>query len=314
MALSVPTTISAISLDAHLRSAGVCDSLRHLIAYVGIACKHIVREVWCGRAGRTGAHNVYQEEQYELDVLSNRILEEHMRLNELVACYASEECEQIVQLRKDAPYSLVFDPLDGSSLIDVNFAIGTIAGVYHGPEILGRRPREQAAAMYILYGPRTTLTYSVGAGKGVHEFVLDDIGEFVYHKSCHVEPDAKAYAPGNISAAASSPGYKRLVDLWIHEQKTLRYSGCMVPDIHHILSKGNGIFCNLSGGKFPEGKLRLPFECGPFAFLVEEAGGASSDGQRSILDKSIDRIEQRTQFIVGSKNEVDRVTTILREG
>jgi len=206
----------------------------------------------------------------------------------------------------------VFDPLDGSSLVDANLAVGTIVGVYSG-DIIGQRPREQLAAMYVLYGPRTTLTYSVGGQQGVHEFVLDDIGEFVYQKSYRINDDAKYYAPGNIGAAAESRGYKRLIDAWINERKTLRYSGCMVPDIHHIFSKGSGVFCNLGGGKYPHGKLRLPFECGPFAFLVEAAGGASSDGKRSILDLEIQRVDQCTPFIVGSKNEVQRVNAVLSE-
>lgn len=303
---------ASLVLNDHLRAAGVGDDLRHLIGYIAIACKHIVREVWRGMAGPTDGINMFGERQMALDTFSNEILKQHMRKNELVARYASEEEYEIVSLRAKAPFAVVFDPLDGSSLVDTNFAVGTIVGVYEG-EILGQTPREQLAAMYVLYGPRTTLTYSVGSSHGVHEFVLDDIGEFVFQRSFTVKDDAKYYAPGNIGAAADSPGYKRLIDAWIAERKTLRYSGCMVPDIHHILSKGSGVFCNLGGGKYPQGKLRLPFECGPFAFLVEAAGGASSDGRQSILDLRIERVDQCTPFIVGSKNEVQRVAAALAE-
>src|SRR5205807_10415577 len=126
-----------------------------------------------------------------------------------------------------------------------------------------------------------------------------------------VKPDAKTYAPGNISAAAEVGWYRTILDAWIREKKTLRYSGGMVPDIHHILAKGDGVFCNIGGGKYPEGKLRLPFECGPFAYLIEAADGLSSNGRRSILDISIDRIDQRTQFIVGSRNEVRRIEEMV---
>lgn len=305
---------STVSLNLHLRKAGAPDDLRHLITDIARATKFIVREVWHGKLGKAESTNQFAEEQVEMDVLSNQILEQHLCENDLVCCYASEEEGEIVELHPEGPYSVVFDPLDGSSLVDVNFAIGTIVGIYEGKEILGKTPREQAAALYVLYGPRTILTYSLGQGKGVHEFVLNNIGEFILDREfLGVGDEAKVFAPGNISAAAESPAYKHLIIQWIAEKKTLRYSGCMVPDIHHILSKGNGIFINLGGGKYPEGKLRHTFECGPFAFLVEEAGGASSNGEKSILDVPIKAIDQRIQIIVGSKNEVERVVKALKE-
>lgn len=308
------TTPSVISLNFHLRTHGASDDLRHLVTDITRACKYIVQKMWHGTTGKAESENQFGEQQVKLDVLSNEILEEHLCENDLVCCYASEEREEIVELHPDAPYSVVFDPLDGSSLVDANFAIGTIVGIYKGKEIIGRTPREQSAALYVLYGPRTTLTYTLGQGKGVHQFVLNDVGEFVLDQEfLGVGDDAKIYAPGNITAAAESPAYKHLLTQWIAEKKTLRYSGCMVPDIHHMLAKGNGIFCNLGGGKYPNGKLRLAFECGPFAFIIEEAGGASSDGEKSILDLPIEAIDQRTQIIVGSKNEVERVEETLKK-
>jgi fructose-1,6-bisphosphatase I len=281
---------------------------------VARAGKYIVQKLWHGTTGKAGSTNQFGEEQIDLDVLSNDILEQHLCENELVCCYASEERGDVVELHPDAPYSVVFDPLDGSSLVDANFSIGTIVGIFEGPKIIGRTPREQVAALYLLYGPRTMLVVSLGNGKGVHQFVLNDVGEFVLDREfLGVGDDAKVYAPGNISAAAESPAYKHLMTQWIAEKKTLRYSGCMVPDIHHILAKGNGVFMNLGGAKYPEGKLRLAFECGPFAFLVEEAGGSSSNGENSILDLPIEAVDQRTQIIIGSKNEVERIEKTLKE-
>jgi fructose-1,6-bisphosphatase I len=301
-----------VSLNSHLRKAGAPDHLRHLITDIAQACKYIVQEVWHGRTGMAGGENVFGEEQIEMDVLSNQLIERHLRENDLVACYASEEQKEIVELHPEAPYSVVFDPLDGSSLVDVNFAIGTIVGIYAGNNILGRMARELSASLYVIYGPRTLLVYTLGGGKGVHAFVLNRVGEFVLLREfLGVGDEAKSYAPGNISAAAEVPGYKKLIDSWIAEKKTLRYSGGMVPDVHHILEKGNGLFCNIGGSKYPEGKLRLAFECGPFAFLVEEAGGASSNGKTSILDIKLEKIDQRTPFIVGSKQEVERVEKAL---
>lgn len=314
--------MSYTSLNYHLRKSGAPDHLRHLITDIAQAGKYIVEEMRRGKVGKAGTENVYQEEQVELDVLSNQIIERHLRENDLVHCYSSEEEKEIVELHPQrgpfgakAPYSVVFDPLDGSSLVEANFAIGSIFGIYEGKDILGRKPAEQAAALYLLYGPRTTLTYSLGKGTGVHEFVLDAVGEFVLSREfLGVGDEAKVYGPGNISAAAEVPGYKKLIDAWIAEKKTLRYSGCMVPDVHHILSKGNGIFLNIGGAKYPEGKLRLAFECGPFAFLIEEAGGVSSNGKTSILDVRLEKIDQRTPFIVGSKKEVDRAVAMLKSG
>ena len=303
---------SLVSLNAHLRKSGAPDHLRHLITDIALAGKYIVQEVWHGKTGLAGSENQFAEEQMQMDVLSNEIIEKHLKENELVACYASEEQSEIVELHPKAPYSVVFDPLDGSSLVDVNFAIGTIVGIYEGKSILKKTPREQVAALYLIYGPRTMLIYSLGKGKGVHEFVLNPVGEFVLVREfLGVGDTAKTYSPGNISAAAEGGGYKKLIDLWISEKKTLRYSGGMVPDVHHVLSKGEGIFCNIGGAKYPEGKLRLAFECGPFAFLIEEAGGASSNGTKSILDLPLQKIDQRTPFIVGSKKEVERAVKIL---
>jgi sedoheptulose-bisphosphatase len=205
---------------------------------------------------------------------------------------------------------VVFDPLDGSSLVDTNFAIGSIFGIYEGREIIGRTPREQVAVVYVLYGPRTVLVYSTG--DGVHEFLLNDIGEYVLLREyLGIGDAAKNYSPGNLRAVTDTPPYRQVLNRWLDEELTLRYSGCMVADIHHILAKGQGIFTNIGGGRYPEGKLRLVFECGPFAYLVEQAGGASSDGRESILRKKIESVDQRTPIIAGSKDEVERVVREL---
>ncbi len=301
-----------VSLNLHLRKASAPDHLRHLIVDIAEAAKYIVQEVWHGKTGMAGSSNQFGEDQLQVDVLSNQILERHLLENELVASYASEEQPELVELHKKGPYTVVFDPLDGSSLVDANFAIGTIVGIYEKGDVVGRTPREQLAALYVVYGPRTTLTYSLGQGKGVHQFVLNAVGEFVLDREfVGIGDEAKVYAPGNIAAASENAAYKKLVDQWIERKMTLRYSGGMVPDIHHIFAKGNGIFVNLGGGKYPQGKLRLVFECGPLAFLIEEAGGASSNGERSLLDLKIESLDQRCQIIVGSTKEVQRTVGML---
>lgn len=308
-----PVEPARVSLDYHLRKQGIADDLRHLITTIARASKYIVYAIGARTVGVAGSTNVYGEEQIKMDVLSNRIIEQELCESGLVSTYVSEENPASITCRGEkGPYFVAFDPLDGSSLVDVNFAVGSIFGIYRTEEIIGLTPSEQVAALYIVYGPRTRMVYA-SKGKGVHEFELNDTGEYVLSKEfLGVGDEAKHYAPGNLRVCEENPVYRRVVDDWLNRGLTLRYSGGMVPDVHHILRKGDGVFCYPGGGKkYPQGKLRLVFECGPLSYIVEEAGGASSDGELSILKKKIEQIDQRTPIIVGSKNEVERVAGIL---
>lgn len=312
-----PTSLQSgaerLSLNAHLyRVSKVHDDLRHLMLDIARAAKYIQFAIRTTEAGLAGSKNSFGEEQIKLDVLSDDIISAHLRESKLVCSFISEEQKDVIELDKDAPYSVVFDPLDGSSLVDVNFAVGSIFGIYQGSSVIGRTSRELKAALYIVYGPRTLLIYS--AGNGVHEFILNDVGEFVLLREfLGIADTAKNYSPGNLAAMADNAGYKAVFDSWLENPKmTLRYSGCMAADVHHVLSKGQGVFTNVGGAKYPHGKLRLVFECGPFAYLAEAAGGAASDGNMPILDKQIEDIDQRTPLIIGSKNEVERVCVLLK--
>lgn len=302
------------SLNSHLFNVSKApDQLRHLILDIARAAKYIQYAIRTTEAGLAGTKNQFGEEQVKLDVLSDEIIEKHLMESRLVAGFVSEERSEIVEVKKDAPYSVVYDPLDGSSLVDVNFAIGSIFGIYEGKKILGRTSRELVAALYVVYGPRTILIYSTG--NGVHEFILNDVGEFiVLREFLGIADKAKNYSPGNLSAMNDNPKYKTVIDSWLtNASMTMRYSGCMAADVHHVISKGQGVFTNIGGSKYPNGKLRLVFECGPFAYLVEQAGGAASDGKQAIMDVKITDIDQRTPIVIGSKSEVERVCGILKE-
>ncbi|TSC57557.1 MAG: fructose-1,6-bisphosphatase I [Candidatus Peregrinibacteria bacterium Greene0416_19] len=304
----MPPSASRISLNKHLFERAP-DRLRHLILDIARAAKYIHYAIRTTEAGLAGSRNQFGEEQVKLDVLSNAIIEQHLRESRLVARYISEEQKDVVELSPEAPYSVVFDPLDGSSLVDVNFAIGSIFGVYEG-EVIGKKPREQVAALYVIYGPRTVLVCS--SGHGTHEFILNDVGEFILlREHLGIGDAAKVFAPGNLHAMVEDAPYRSLLEAWLQDNMSLRYSGCMVADVHHILSKGQGVFLYPGGPTYPEGKLRHVFECGPFAYLVDQAGGSSSDGAQSILEKEITAIDQRTPFIIGSKKEVERVCSFL---
>lgn len=298
------------SLNEHLLEADAPDDLRHLIHDIARAAKYIQYAIRTTEAGLAGTVNQFGEDQIKLDILSNEIIEHHLRESQLVSTYISEEQSDVVELDPQAPYSVVFDPLDGSSLAEVNFAVGSIFGIYKAKEIIGRTPREQVAALYMIYGPRTLLMYSIG--RGVHEFILNDVGEFiVLREFLGIADDAKIFAPGNLIAVNDSSKYFQVLQDWMQRGMTLRYSGCMASDIHHVLSKGQGIFTYMGNKKYPEGKLRLAFECGPFAYLIEQAGGMSSNGRHSILDSNIEKVDQRTPIIIGSKHEVEHVVAML---
>lgn len=306
-----PRVSSRPSLSEHLYAVSkVPDELRHLVLEIAKAAKYIHHAIRTTEAGLAGTKNTFGEDQVKLDVLSDQIIEKHLKESRLVSSYISEERSEVIELSDKAPYSIVFDPLDGSSLVDVNFAIGSIFGIYEGAKLLGRTPREQVGALYTLYGPRTLLVYCTG--NGVHEFILNEVGEFVLLREfLGIGDTAKVFSAGNIGAAADTPAYDALIHSWISEKMSLRYSGCMVADVHHVLSKGQGVFLNIGGSKYPEGKLRLVFECGPFAYLAHHAGGSSSDGKNDILDVRIKEIDQRTPIIIGSKDEVERCVSVL---
>lgn len=257
-----------------------------------------------------GSQNVYGEKQLALDVQANEIVLGELKRSGLVGFAASEELENFVEFSSSG-YSVVFDPLDGSSLVDVNFAVGSIFGIYTAGNPIGKTGDDQVAAAFAVYGPRTTLVLTIK--KGTHEFRLADDGEFyLTRENLRVAEDSKHFAPGNLRAAAEREDYLKLTNEWIKNGLTLRYSGGMVPDLNHIFLKGNGIFTYPGYSKAPEGKLRLLFECNPMALLMEQAGGAATNGKQRILSKKITELHQRTPIYIGSKKAIEYVSAILK--
>lgn len=303
-------------LDSHLFQAGTDDALRHLINYIARSAKYINHSLQMGDLGVAGTENPSGEKQMALDVLADETILKNLMICRLVSNVISEEQEHETTCESEKlqgkTYSVCYDPLDGSSLVDTNLAIGSIFGIYEGGGFIGKTGRDQVAALYVVYGPRTTLTYTVG--KGVHEFVLNDVGEFTLtNENLKVADVAKNFAPGNLRAVTKNAKYKELVDHWMMEGYTLRYSGGMTPDINHILNKGQGIFTYPPfEPKYPEGKLRLLFECNPFSLLMEQAGGASSNGKVDVLDIKIEDVHQRTPIYIGSKKEVEKAVEMLK--
>jgi fructose-1,6-bisphosphatase I len=260
-----------------------------------------------GKLGYSGTQNTSGENQMALDVIADEIFCNHVASTSKVGMFASEEQEGYKEIACEGKecFSVAFDPLDGSSLIDTNFSIGSIFSVFPGKCLLHKTGRDMVAAGYILYGPRTILV--VATKKGAFAFSENSIGEFVlFRENFSVAENAEFFAPGNLRAVSERKDYEGLVQKWSREQKTLRYSGGMVPDIHLILSKGSGIFSYPSHSQYPHGKLRLLYECTPLAFVMECCGGSAKDETgRDILDLEIEELHQRTSIFIGSRKTVE---------
>jgi fructose-1,6-bisphosphatase I len=271
MAKEAGTSKFQIDLRAHLRSKGVSNNLTHLICEIAEACKYVINAVRTGDLGVAGTSNLYGEEQLALDVLSDRIIRKRLIHSGVVCNIASEEMENIYQARANAGglYSVAYDPLDGSSLVDVNLAVGTIVSIYQGPELL-QPGRNQVAALYILYGPRVSLVYT--AGDGVHEFTMNHLMEFTLSREyVTMKPSGDIYSPGG-QRNKYLPGIEQYVQYLEAKGAKLRYSGGFVPDINQILMKGKGVFMYPMLQGLPNGKLRVLFELNPMAFIIENAG------------------------------------------
>ena len=209
-----------------------------------------------------------------------------------------------LRVKNRIEHAVVYDPLDGSSLIDANFSIGSIFGVYPGTHLLGRKVSDMIAAAYVVYGPRTILVLSFNGA--THEFILDECNFVLVRENIKINFEGKYFAPGNLRAYSESVDYKKLIDYWISNKYTLRYSGGMVPDIHHILVKLGGIFAYPGTPENKDGKLRLLYECGPMALIVTNAGGLAVDGYRKILDLVVESLHQKSPIFIGSSREVEK--------
>lgn len=293
----------------YLKEVGVSAELSSVLVSLKDAVKKIALAVKNPDTGKAGTSNIYGEDQLALDVLSDRIIQEELKKNAQVGIIVSEELPDEMKL-SNGEYGVAYDPLDGSSLVDVNLAVGSIFGIYKTGSFIGVKGDDQLASMIAVYGPRTTIVLTVK--KGVMEFVLNNENKFVVSKENLTVGEGKMFAPGNLRACRERKEYLDLMDYWCKEQYTLRYSGGMVPDLNQILLKGKGIFAYPGYSEAPNGKLRLLFECAPMSLLMEQAGGASSDGKIRILEKIAENLDQRTPIFIGSKGEVLRCEQALR--
>lgn len=300
-----------MDLYTHLHRAGIPEDLRRLMMTLAITGKYIAAKIGAANRKLAGSRNVYGEEQLELDKACDQIFISRLKESALVREFASEEQGQILTMAKpEGRYSVTVDPLDGSSLVDVNLAIGSIIGVHDGDLIIGG-PRNLVAAAYLLYGPLTTFVYT--AGKGTHEFVLNPEGEFVLAtENIRMQERGELYSIGALRGEWNPPHAKFVAQLEAEGYK-LRYSGALVADVNLILLKRGGIFTYPGSAKAPRGKLRLLFELEPLAFIVEQAGGAAADGTTRILELKVEKLDARAPIYIGSRYEVGKARACLSE-
>jgi fructose-1,6-bisphosphatase I len=324
------TTLSQYLIEQQRKTQTLPADLRLLIEVVARACKSIGYNVSKGALGgvlgSAGSENVQGEVQKKLDVISNEILLEANEWGGNLAAMASEELEEIHPIPSEYPkgrFLLLFDPLDGSSNIDVNVSIGTIFSVLESAdgentttESFLQPGTRQVAAGYAVYGPQTVLVLTTG--DGVNGFTLDrELGSWVLtHPAMTVPVDTREYAINASNARHWHPPVTRYIDELEAGSDgprgsdfNMRWIASMVADVHRVLTRG-GIFMYPADKRDPSkpGKLRLMYEANPMSFLIEQAGGAATDGTRRILDIVPTKLHERVAVFLGSKNEVERVT------
>ena len=302
-------TKNMIDLRRHMWLAGVEVELRRLIWQIAVVGKYISAKIHESNRKLAGFQNVYGDEQLALDRISDEILKNQLQFSGFVREYASEELEDIVKIGTGKEkYIVTADPLDGSSLVDTNLAIGTIIGI-HKESVLDIGRKTMVAALYITYGPLITMIYS--AGRGAHEFVLDREGEYVLsQENIRLKEKGSIFSPGGLRRDWT-PEHLKFVEQLEKDGYKLRYSGGFVPDINQILIKKGGLFTYPALKKSPQGKLRLLFELQPMAFIMEQAGGLATDGNEDILSIKVENVNQCSPIYIGSVAEVQMAKEFL---
>ncbi|KJH70554.1 class 1 fructose-bisphosphatase [Aliterella atlantica] len=323
------TTLSRHVLE-QLHSFGAeAQDLSALMNRIALAGKLIARRLsraglMAGVLGFTGETNVQGESVKKMDVYSNDVFISVFKQSGLVCRLASEEMEKPYYIPENCPigrYTLLYDPIDGSSNTDINLTLGSIFAIrrQQGDDVDGSAQdllqdgHQQIAAGYILYGPSTMLVYSIG--NGVHSFTLDpSLGEFILTEENITIPNHGAiYSVNEGNFWQWEESFREYIR-YVHrtEGYTARYGGAMVGDIHRILVQG-GVFLYPGTEQKPEGKLRLLYESAPLAFLIEQAGGRASTGSGEIMDVVPEKLHQRTPLIIGSKEDVALVESFIEQ-
>lgn len=326
--MDVGTSLTAWVLDLQSAHPGARGELSRLILHVAMAARAISHEVrrapLRGHVGFTGTENVQGEEQAKLDILADRVFLDAMATSGIVCTMVSEEREkpEHVDLAVDrGNYTVFYDPLDGSSNIDVNVTVGSIFSIYrHRPTDRGRledlfRPgHEQVAAGYVMYGPSTQLVLCTDMS-AVNGFTLHNgVGEFfLTHPDIRMPEMGKTYSVNESRAPHWTEATRRAILRFQNDEvegkkRTARYVGSLIADFHRTLLKG-GVFMYPGEVERPKGKLRLLYEAAPLALIAERAGGRAYDDRGRILERVATELHERTPLFIGSRVDTDDLRT-----
>lgn len=252
-----------------------------------------------GDTSKSEEQNSTGDTQLKLDIASDVIIEDAFKQSSLIKQIVSEEQDHIIDINKDGKYLIAYDPLDGSSLVDVNLSVGSIYGIYEddftGDNIV--------ASVYVVFGPRVEMI--VCDGKTVKLYRLNN-KEFNYIKDLKMDEKGNLNSPGS-TQQCWYPHHKEMINKMFEENYELTYSGGMVPDLHHLLVRGGGLFSYPGASDKPKGKLRQLFEVFPFALTFETAGGGATDGKGRVLEIETTHIHDTSPCFFGSKDEINRV-------
>lgn len=322
------------TLDDILKSSCSCKKLHTVVKDMLNVIAEITIDLRTSIVTVEGVCNTFGDSQLSVDVIADRLMWDACKKSSVIREGASEEDPIVKYLgsgqdqddndnnnNEEEYYTVCWDPLDGSSIVDNNWAVGTIIGIW-GKEtgLIGATGRDQKTAIVAMYGPRTTVFLSLD--DGVYEFTYGAAAttdNTTAHASwtctrekIQIKNTSKIFSPANLRATQEISSYNTLIQYYINNKYTLRYTGGLVPDVCQQFTKQQGIFINPTSDKSPA-KLRLAFEAAPFALLVEKAGGKTSDGITggSILDVKINGVDQRTAMVCGSSTEVDRFNDIV---
>ena len=311
-------------LDTFSAEAQDLSSIMNRIALAGkLVARHLSRAGLVeGVLGFTGENNIQGELVKKMDVYANEVFISVFKQSGLVCRLASEEMDKPYYIPENCPigrYTLVYDPIDGSSNVDINLNVGSIFAIrqQEGEDLDGEAKDllqsgdKQVAAGYILYGPATVLVYTLG--KGVHSFFLDpSLGEFILaQENIQIPSHGSIYSVNEGNFWQWDEPYREYIR-YVHSKEgyTSRYSGALVGDIHRILMQG-GVFLYPGTIKKPEGKLRLLYETAPLAWIIEQAGGKAIIGKTRAMDVVPEKIHQRTPITLGSSEDVELVKSFL---
>ncbi|MFT7859593.1 MAG: class 1 fructose-bisphosphatase [Sulfurimonas sp.] len=275
--------------------------MENIFDAIQLSAKRIKNAIDIKDIGYSQQENSSGETQLQLDIQCDMIIEEELSKVSSVNTISSEEKEHAEELHPDGEYFISYDPLDGSSLVDVNLSVGSIFGIYKG----GFGAENMVASCYVVYGPRVEMVFAYNKVK----LYLLQAGDFEFVKEIRLTEKGKLNAPGGTQQ--NWPSYhKEMVDGLFQEGYRLRYSGGMVPDLHQILLKGGGLFSYPATSDKPEGKLRRLFEVFPFAFVYEKAGGQAINGHKRLLELDYAHLHDTSPCFFGSEYEINRVKEV----